>query len=157
ALEDRLRELIYADFLRSGTDLGTEAELSGKQQYRLDVFAAQKEMKRGNLVVRADATVTSGTGHVMRCLALAQAWQDAGGQAIFAMAEGTLAVAERLRNESFEVERPGVQVGSAADAEKTSQLALQRGATWVVVDGYKFNAEYHASLKSHGLKVLLID
>ncbi len=114
-------------------------------------------MKPGNLVVRADATVTSGTGHVMRCLALAQAWQDAGGQAIFAMAEGTSAVAERLRNDSFEVERLGVQVGSAADAEKTSQLALQRGATWVVVDGYKFNAEYHASLKSHGLKVLLID
>src|SRR5208337_4043288 len=157
ALEDRLRELIYADFLRSGTDLGTEAELSGKQQYRLDVFAAQKVMKRGNLVVRADATVRSGTGHVMRCLALAQAWHDAGGQVSFAMAEATPPIEERLRNESFEVTRLAVQVGSAVDAERTSQLAFQHGATWVVVDGYEFSAEYQANLKRRGLKVLFID
>ena len=44
-----------------------------------------------------------GTGHVMRCLALAQAWQDAGGCAVFAMVESTPAVLELLRTEGFEV------------------------------------------------------
>lgn len=93
----------------------------------------------------------------MRCLALAQAWQDAGGKAIFAMADATPAVKERLQNEGFEVARPVVRVGSAADAEQTAQLAQKHGASWVVVDGYEFGAEYQASLKKRGLKVLFID
>ena len=40
-------------------------------------------MIRGNLLVRADADARMGTGHLMRCLALAQAWQADGGQVIF--------------------------------------------------------------------------
>src|SRR5271169_671283 len=93
----------------------------------------------------------------MRCLALAQAWGDAGGRAIFAIAQATPAVEERLRNEGFEVARVHAQVGSAADAEESAELAHQRGASWVVVDGYEFGAEYQTSLKSRGMKVLFID
>jgi UDP-2,4-diacetamido-2,4,6-trideoxy-beta-L-altropyranose hydrolase len=110
-----------------------------------------------NLLFRTEASVAIGTGHVMRCLALAQAWCDAGGGAIFAMAEATPAVKERLRSEGFEVMRVAVRVGSAADAEETARLAHKQGASWVVVDGYEFGAEYQASLKNRRLKVLFID
>jgi UDP-2,4-diacetamido-2,4,6-trideoxy-beta-L-altropyranose hydrolase len=110
-----------------------------------------------NLLFRTDASVAIGTGHVMRCVALAQAWRDAGGHAIFAMAEATRAVEERLRSEGFEVARPGVRVASVADAEETARLAHKHNVSWVVVDGYEFGAEYQATLKSRGLKVLFID
>ena len=60
-------------------------------------------MKRGILLVRADATVASGTGHVMRCLALAQAWQRAGGDVLFAMTQFTPAIGERLRSEQLKI------------------------------------------------------
>src|SRR5580700_5750193 len=117
----------------------------------------QSESGVADLVLRTEASVAIGTGHVMRCLALAQAWEDAGGRAIFAMAQTTPAVEGRLRNEGFEVARVSAQVGSAADAEETAELAHQRGASWVVVDSYEFGAEYQASLKSRGMKVLFID
>src|SRR5580693_7805992 len=110
-----------------------------------------------DLVLRTEASVAIGTGHVMRCLALAQAWKDAGGRAIFAMAQATPTVEERLRNEGFEVTRVAAQVGSAADAAETTRLALMHGASWVILDSYEFGAEYQESLKRHGMKVLFID
>src|SRR5215472_10096555 len=111
----------------------------------------------GRLLIRCDADVAIGSGHVMRCLALAQAWQDAGGCAIFAMAQATPTVEERLRSEGFEVERTSVSVGSTADAYDSALLARKHGVSWIVVDGYEFGAEYQATLKSRGLKVLFID
>jgi UDP-2,4-diacetamido-2,4,6-trideoxy-beta-L-altropyranose hydrolase len=109
------------------------------------------------LLVRCDASVATGTGHVMRCLALAQAWQDAGGGAVFAMAQATPAVEERLKRESMKVARLKAEAGSTDDAQQTLALARQNQASWVVVDGYLFCADYQAALKSAGLKVLFID
>ena len=36
-----------------------------------------------NLIIRADTDAKTGTGHLIRCLALAQVWKDAGGHVIF--------------------------------------------------------------------------
>ena len=110
-----------------------------------------------NLLFRAEASVVIGTGHVMRCLALAQAWQDAGGRASFAMAQVTPAVEERLRRESIGVVRLKAEPGSADDAKDTAALAREKQASWAVVDGYGFGADYQVALKSAGLKVLFVD
>jgi UDP-2,4-diacetamido-2,4,6-trideoxy-beta-L-altropyranose hydrolase len=109
------------------------------------------------LLVRADASVAIGTGHVMRCLALAQGWQDAGGKVVFAMAESTAAVHERLQSELVEVVNLETAVGSAQDAAQVAALAQARHADWVVVDGYRFDAEYQRSLKNAGIKLLFVD
>ena len=110
-----------------------------------------------NLLFRTDASVGSGTGHVMRCLALAQALQDAGGHAIFAVADATPALEERLRMEKVEHLRPKVIPGSPDDAKETVELAQKKNASWVVVDGYHFGAEYQSLLKAAGLKLLFVD
>jgi UDP-2,4-diacetamido-2,4,6-trideoxy-beta-L-altropyranose hydrolase len=110
-----------------------------------------------NLLIRADASVAIGTGHVMRCLALAQAWQDAGGRATFAMAESTAAIEARLAAECCEVLSVAAAAGSAEDAQQTISLARQWEADWIVIDGYRFSAEYQRVLKNAGFRVLAVD
>jgi UDP-2,4-diacetamido-2,4,6-trideoxy-beta-L-altropyranose hydrolase len=110
-----------------------------------------------NLFFRADASIALGTGHVMRCLALAQAWQDAGGRAVFAMAETTPAIQARLVAESCEVVSVSHAAGTADDASQTIALAGERKSDWIVVDGYQFTADYQRALKAAGFKVLFLD
>lgn len=110
-----------------------------------------------NLLIRADASVEIGTGHVMRCLALAQAWQDAGGQAVFAMAESTAAIQARLAAESCHLVAVQCEPGSPDDARQTVAVGRQCQAEWVVMDGYRFTAEYQQALKDAGFKVLCFD
>jgi UDP-2,4-diacetamido-2,4,6-trideoxy-beta-L-altropyranose hydrolase len=109
------------------------------------------------LLLRCDASVATGTGHAMRCLALAQAWQNAAGRAVFAMAQSTAAVEERLLSEKMEVVPVESQPGSRDDARGVAELASQLAAGWVVVDGYHFDADYQRELKAAGLQVLVID
>lgn len=58
----------------------------------------------GSLCIRADAGPEQGIGHVMRCLALAQAWQDRGGTATFLTATQAPALHERIRREGFDLQ-----------------------------------------------------
>jgi len=114
-------------------------------------------MLPNTLIVRADASIAMGTGHVMRCLALAQGWQDAGGNVVFAMAQSTPAVDARLRSEGMEVVRLKDLPNALEDAREIAALAYARDAACVVVDGYQFDSEYQRNLKNAGLKLLFVD
>jgi len=114
-------------------------------------------MAEGTLLIRADANVVMGTGHVMRCLALAQAWQDDGGRVVFAMAPPASSVRQRLLNESVKILEMAQPAGTREDAARTAALAREHEAAWVVVDGYQFGADYQQALKSANLKILFLD
>ena len=119
--------------------------------------ARDNSVSEGTLLIRADANVSMGTGHVMRCLALAQAWQDSGGRSTFAMAESTPSLERRLREEGIEVERLEVSAGTAEDAGETGSIASRKNAEWIVVDGYQFGSAYQSSIKKAGFKLLFMD
>ena len=110
-----------------------------------------------NVIIRADADGRVGTGHVMRCLALAQAWQDAGGVAHFVAAALPSGLAERLAAEGMALHRLDVAPGSREDNVQTLALANDLGATWVVEDGYHFCSDYQRTIKDAGLRLLAID
>jgi UDP-2,4-diacetamido-2,4,6-trideoxy-beta-L-altropyranose hydrolase len=115
-----------------------------------------KDQAPGMLVVRADASLGSGSGHVMRCLAIAQAWQDIGGDAVFALRETAL-YEPRLRSEGIRAAVIDAAPGSAEDAAQLIELAHTKGAAWVVVDGYCFDAAYQLALKQAGFKLVFVD
>lgn len=95
----------------------------------------------------------------MRCLALAQAWQErtVGATAVFAMNASLPALDARLSGEDIRVEQLSNTSGSEEDASATARLARAGGFEWIVVDGYVFGAEYQRTLKDAGLKLLVID
>jgi len=114
-------------------------------------------LDNGVLLVRVDSGINIGSGHVMRCLALAQAWQDDAGDVVFVLATESPNAEARLTAEGFEVVYINAKPGSAEDARLTTKLAHKYGASWVVVDGYHFDGDYQKIIKEAGLNLLFID
>jgi UDP-2,4-diacetamido-2,4,6-trideoxy-beta-L-altropyranose hydrolase len=116
-------------------------------------------MKADNLLVfRVDASTQMGTGHVMRCLALAQAWNTTGGVCHFCTNEQfPVALADRLETESIVRVELKSAPGSLADAIETIMHCQEYDAKWLVLDGYHFDAAYQREVKSSNLTLLVLD
>jgi UDP-2,4-diacetamido-2,4,6-trideoxy-beta-L-altropyranose hydrolase len=104
------------------------------------------------ILFRADATPTMGTGHVMRCLTLAEALRDRGFDVAFAAAALTPSIERRLAAERIPV-RP---IDPATDdlAGATLAIARELGANAVVVDAYHLSADWRLALRSFGVPIL---
>jgi len=57
----------------------------------------------------------------------------------------------------METVRVSAEPGSAADAAETVDLAQQREATWLVIDGYHFSADYQRTVADSDARVLAVD
>lgn len=93
----------------------------------------------------------------MRCLAVAQAWQDGSGHPVFVMRETTDRIETRLRSEHMEIVRIPSANEERDDAEQTIKTARKYQSDWVIVDGYRFGGEFQRALKTAGLRVLFVD
>ena len=120
-------------------------------------FEMERETSLETLLVRADASPEIGVGHVMRCLALAQEWRQQGGRVVFAMAESTASVRARLVAENCEVLDIPAPAASGEDCGWLVQYANENRPTWIVLDGYRFDAEYHQGARKGPGRLLCID
>lgn len=111
----------------------------------------------GTLLIRADASPDIGTGHVMRCLALAQAWQDRGGRTLFATHRCVPGIQRRLTSENIDVHDLSSSPGSRNDSDETGALIEAVHPEWVVIDGFCFTSEYVTRLQESGTRIALID
>lgn len=112
---------------------------------------------RKTLLIRADAGVDIGTGHLMRCLALAQAWQDMIGEAIFITSCDSEPLLQRLRDEGNRVVELEKTYPDNDGWEVFSKVLQANPDTWVVLDGYHFDSAYQRRLKGMGHSLLVID
>jgi len=110
-----------------------------------------------HLVIRADASQHIGIGHVMRCLALAQVWQDHGGTVTFAFHTVPALLEDRIRGDGFDTLSLPTKRGSLDDAEATKQLVARLDAVALVLDGYDFDAAYQRHVRSGTAIVVVID
>ncbi len=112
---------------------------------------------KSNLLIRADGDQTMGLGHLMRCLSLAQAWTDRGGNAQFVCAACPPILAERFKSEGFSVTALGGKSGGGEDLRETLHLAQANDVDWIVLDGYHFGPDFSDKFSKSGIKVLEID
>ena len=110
-----------------------------------------------SLLIRVDANAQMGTGHVMRCLALAQSWKERGGQATFITACESEGLRRRLSDEGFQVIMLEQSYPDPADWEVTSEVLAAHSDAWVVLDGYHFDPAYQRQIKGAGHRLLVID
>lgn len=125
---------------------------------------------------RADASLDIGTGHVMRCLTLANALRKEGVRCVFISREHPGNLLSLIRDQGFEafslplessVQPESVEkkpshaawLGTnwAKDAQQTIAVLGSESIEWLVVDHYALDARWESALKGKSKKLLVID
>lgn len=114
-------------------------------------------MSEQTIVFRADASETIGTGHVMRCIALAQELKKRDCDIHFIIASPSHSITNRMATEGFTLHCVSAEPGTLNDAEIICGIARTLSASWIIIDGYQFNGDFQKLLKTRGFKLLCVD
>jgi len=113
------------------------------------------------VAIRADASTRMGSGHIRRCLALAQALRRHGATVTFVSRAWPGHQLHSLRREGFGVEElppPANPVlEQAADAFATIDRLKYTHPDWLVVDHYELDATWETALRLHVKRLMVID
>ena len=131
------------------------------------------------VIIRADASTRIGSGHVMRCLTLAEELRDAGAEVSFISRMHSGNLNKLIREKGFSChELPGAPtveskeqyvqdprseyaswlgVSQQQDARETIEAVGATQADWLIVDHYGLDEEWERLLRPHAAKIMVID
>lgn len=126
-----------------------------------------------NVVFRVDASVQMGTGHLMRCLTLAEALRERGAETRFICREQRGHLLPLLKKRAMPVTvLPPPKTGDilhpeeyaawlgvtqAEDAGETIEALKDERPDWLVVDHYGLDAEWEKEIRPHIGRLMVID
>jgi UDP-2,4-diacetamido-2,4,6-trideoxy-beta-L-altropyranose hydrolase len=110
------------------------------------------------IVIRADASISTGTGHIMRCLTLAKALYERGEKVIFVCRDVPGNCFGIIQNNGFDVIRLAGNDPFIADQD-AEQTAIGMGdkPDWLIVDHYAIGADWERLLRPHVGRIMVID
>jgi len=117
-------------------------------------------MKQGlRVAIRADASAEIGTGHVVRCLALADELRAKGGTVRFLCRTLTGGLEKQIGMQGHELARlPTGADDWQRDAEATAEILRDRRPwDWLLVDHYQLDARWETLARRSARRVLAID
>ncbi|WP_082143979.1 UDP-2,4-diacetamido-2,4,6-trideoxy-beta-L-altropyranose hydrolase [Nitratireductor soli] len=133
------------------------------------------EKQKVRVAFRADASFAIGTGHVMRCLTLADALREQGAEIRFICREHDGHLCALIEEQGFDLHRleaPGerrepavdepahaawVGVNCQQDADETLSALDDFRPDWLVIDHYGLDARWENRLRDHVGKIMVID
>lgn len=118
-------------------------------------------VNKKNLLIRTDANSLIGAGHIMRCIAVAEAWQTYGGNPVILSNCNSHVIKKRVKDKNITI----IEVKSIHPDPFDLNFTLQtieryrnpQHQTWVVIDGYHFDSEYIDAISKQGFKSVVVD
>ncbi|MBN1900073.1 UDP-2,4-diacetamido-2,4,6-trideoxy-beta-L-altropyranose hydrolase, partial [Candidatus Sumerlaeota bacterium] len=109
------------------------------------------------IIIRTDASSKMGIGHLMRCVALAQALKKRDYSAVFVSRKLDGTCEDILSNFDFIPEFLEDGVDEERDAALTSEIAENHDARCVMVDHYGLQERFRTFLVNKGLRLFVVD
>ncbi|MCI0553927.1 MAG: UDP-2,4-diacetamido-2,4,6-trideoxy-beta-L-altropyranose hydrolase, partial [Anaerolineae bacterium] len=126
------------------------------------------------IAVRTDASHQIGTGHVMRCLALAEALRDRHAEVYFVCRELKGHLIETIRHQGYFVQvlpastqadtvdrdipyAHWLETTVTIDAQQTLATLHERGADALVVDHYALEVKWESVQRAAAKRILVLD
>lgn len=125
------------------------------------------------VIFRADASVLIGSGHIMRCLTLADYLRKHGAEVYFICREFSGNLCSYIRNKEYNVEilpdnnqsllesngNEFLNVPWQTDAEQTKKAIeqMRKRVDWLIVDQYSLDRQWQSVLRSVVSNIMVID
>lgn len=111
------------------------------------------------IFIRTDASIAIGTGHVMRCLTLADELSGRGADARFICRKEPGDFIGFIEGKGYSVYSLPADVDFSADRDLTLKILQkeQNPIDWLIIDHYKIDASWETPLRKFAKKTMVID
>jgi UDP-2,4-diacetamido-2,4,6-trideoxy-beta-L-altropyranose hydrolase len=112
-----------------------------------------------NIFIRTDASINIGTGHVIRCLALAEVLRQKCTDINFICREGTGNLINYIEDNGYKVHQLTGEIDIETDRKLTNEILsnYENKPDWLIIDHYEIDISWEHPLRKYAKRLMVID